>query len=335
MESKLRSPIFAALRRSPNHYNTRTNIWPIWVAAFTMLALLGIGSVGAAPVAKSTTKNKANHARSTAPGTRLFATGAVDPATSTVKAITADNRFTWIHLPADALIVQGGKNTTADAIGEGNKLSCQGKWVDDAWGPVFQAKRVEILGNIGDESLREKVAAACQAIQGTSQSASAARSDAYNDAAASVSSSDNTTATLNAETASLNAETDELKAYNDASNARQEVASRAFDEMNRLADAAESNPTMRHRPAALKAMRDAVVKYKQALDAEDAVAPVPPLLRVAEEFDRRANQQQKVYADLRLQYFGLKSHQGWELMRQALGRSDALIDEAKAALDNE
>ena len=58
------------------------------------------------------------------------------------------------------------------------------------------------------------------------------------------------------------------------------------------------------------------------------------MFRAAEEFDRRANQQQKVYADLRLQYFGLKSHQGWELMRQALGRSGALIDEAKAASGN-
>ena len=129
---------------------------------FTILSLLGTGNAGAVPHAKNTAKNKTNHARPAAQGTRLFATGAVDPATSTVKAITADNRFTWIRLTPTTLVIQGGKRITSGVIGEGDKLLCRGIWMNDAWGPVFQARQVEVIGSIGDTGLQAKVAAACQ-----------------------------------------------------------------------------------------------------------------------------------------------------------------------------
>ena len=307
---------------------TRRRAWTFWIAAFAVLSPLGIGSADATPHAKNT-RRKADHLQPVAQGTRLFTTGAVNPNTASVKAITGDNRFTWIQIPANVVIVQGGKPATADAIGEGSKVSCQGKWVDDAWGPVFQASRIEILGNIGETSLQQKVAAACQAIQGTSQS------NPGDDTGDPEPNSAATPADLNVDTANLNAETDQLKIYNEASDMRRDAANRAFDELNRLGDAAENDPAMRHRPAAVRAMRDAVAQYKQALDAEDSIAPIPPVLRVSEEFSRRSNQQHKIYADLRLQYFGLKSRQGWELMRQVLAKSSAFIDEAQAALDND
>ena len=291
---------------------------------FTILSLLGTGNAGAVPHAKNTAKNKTNHARPAAQGTRLFTTGAVDPATSTVKAITSDNRFTWIHLSADVLIVQGGKNTTADAIGEGNKLSCQGKWGDDAWGPVFQASRIEILGNIGDASLSQKVAAACQAIQGTSQSF-AQQPDADNDMTTPATDND-------ARTADLNANADELEAYNNAAAPRRAVAARHSDEVDRLGDAAYRDPTLRHNPMALKAMQNAVTKYKNALDALDSLAPVPRVARTAEMYEHQGDQQKKVYADLRLQYFGLKSRHGLELMKQALEKSAVMYQAAQVAL---
>lgn len=307
---------------------TRRGAWAIWIAAFAMLSAVGTGGADATPHAKNTHK-KASGFQSVARETRLFATGAVNPDTASVKAITGDNRFTWIQIPATVVIVQGGKSATADAIGEGSKLSCQGKWVDDAWGPVFQASRIEILGNIGGMILQQKVAAACQAIHGTSQS------NFGGDAGDPEPISAATTTDLDANTADLNAETDQLKIYNEASDTRREAANRAFDELNRLGDAAENDPAMRHRPAAVRAMRDAVAQYKQALDAEDSLAPIPSVLRVSEEFARRASQQNRVYANLRLQYFGLKDRQGWELMKQALAKSDTFLDEAKAALDSD
>lgn len=285
-----------------------------------MLALLGVGSAGAAPRATSTAKNRANHARPAAEGTRLFATGAVDPTTSSVKAITADNHFIWIHLPADALIVQGGKNTTAEAIGEGNKLSCEGKWVDDAWGPVFEAKRVEILGSIGGGDLQEKIAAACQAVQGTSRPASIPNDD---------------TTTRKTGTNGEAHDADNLAAYVDASCDRSDAADRAFTEMDRLADAADSNPAVRHNPQAIGAIKDAVAKYKQALDSAHSLAPVPLVLRNEEEYERQRDQQMKLYADLRLQYFGVNSDHGLHLMGQVLRNAHRLNDKAQAALSHD
>ncbi len=307
---------------------TRRRAWAVWTAAFAMLSLLGTGSADATPHAKSTHK-KASGFQPVARETRLFTTGAVNLDTASVKAITGDNRFTWIQMPANVVIVQGGKTATVDAISEGSKLSCQGKWVDDAWGPIFQASRIEILGNIGGTSLQQKVAAACQAIQGTSQSNSGGDTGDPEPSSAA------TTADLDADTTNLDAETDQLKIYNEASDVRREAANRAFDEMNCLGDAAENDPAMRHKPAAVRAMRDAVAQYKQALDAEDSLTPIPPALRLSEEFARRANQQERVYANLRLQYFGLKDRQGLGLMKQALAKCDAFLDEAKAALDSD
>ena len=256
-ERKSSIPVVSLLRRSRS-IKPYWKLWPVWVAAFTLLSSLGTGSAGAAPHAKNTTKNKTNHAKPVAQETRLFATGTVDPATSTIKAVTTDNRFTWLHLLADASVIQGGKNSTADAIGEGNKLSCQGKWVDDAWGPVFQANRVEIMGNIGDASLRQKVAAACQAIQGASPS------NSNDDTTTSVSAGDDGTAAL---------DLDNLATYTPVYVARAGAAAKAFQEVYRLFSAARTDPTMRHKLMAVKAMQAAVAKYKQALDAEDAITP--------------------------------------------------------------
>lgn len=132
------------------------------VLTLTILPLIVGSSVGAASHPKLTARTKASHSRPAAQGTRLFATGAVNRDTSTVKAISADNRFTFVNLTPTTIIIQGGKSVTPDAITEGNKLLCQGIWVDDAWGPVFQAKRIEIIGSIGDIALQAKVAAACQ-----------------------------------------------------------------------------------------------------------------------------------------------------------------------------
>ena len=306
----------------------------IAVLTFTILTLLGTGSVNAAPHAKNAVKNKTNHAQPASQGTWLFATGTVDPVTSTVKAITADNRFTWIRLPADALVIQGGKKTTTDAIGEGNKLLCQGKWVDDAWGPVFQASRIEIMGNIGDASLSQKVAAACQAIQGTSQS-SAQQPDADNDMTAPATDSDariDSTEDIEAKNADLKANTDELEAYNNAADPRRAVAAHYSDEVERLGDAAYRDPTLRHNPMALEAMQNAVTKYKNALDALDSLAPVPPVARTSEMYEHQGHQQGKVYADLRLQYFGLKSRHGLELMKQALEKAAVMYQAASVAL---
>jgi len=292
-------------------------IRPAWVAASIMLASLGISNVGASPVARNPVKNKTSHAQPAAQGTRLFATGAVDPETSTLKAITSDNRFTWIHLPADVLIVQGGKNIIVDAVGEGDKLLCQGKWIDDAWGPVFQAKRVEILGNVGGGSLQEKIAAACQAVQGTSRPASSPDDDPITHKTGSSREAD---------------DAESLAAYVDASCDRSDAADRAFTEMDHLADAADSNPAARHNPQAVGAIKDAVAKYKQALDLAHSLAPVPLVLRSEEEYERQRDQQMKLYADLRLQYFGVSSDHGLHLMGQVLRNAHRLNDKAQAAL---
>lgn len=165
MQSKSRSSILVAfLQHYPVACKPLLKTWPAWVAALTMLPLLGTCSAGAAPHTKHLTKNKASHAQPVAQGTRLFATGAVDPATSSVKAVSADNRFTWVRVQPTTLIVQAGRHMEPGAITEGDKLLCQGAWVDDAWGPIFQAKRVEIIGRISDAGLQEKVAAACRSV---------------------------------------------------------------------------------------------------------------------------------------------------------------------------
>lgn len=122
------------------------------------------GDVSAASHIKNAPKNKTSRARPAAQGTRLVATGTVNPDNSSIKAISADNRFTWVHLTPTTLIVQGGRCVTPGSIGEGDKLICQGTWVDDAWGPIYQAKRVEVIGTVGEVALQGKVAAACQRI---------------------------------------------------------------------------------------------------------------------------------------------------------------------------
>jgi hypothetical protein len=114
--------------RPRKHGITKTHqkAWAIWGAAFAMLSAVGTGGADAMPHAKNTHK-KASGFQPVARGTRLFTTEAVNPDTASVKAITGDNRFTWIQMPANVVIVQGGKTATVDAIGEGSKVSCQGK----------------------------------------------------------------------------------------------------------------------------------------------------------------------------------------------------------------
>lgn len=142
------------------------------VLAMTTVPLLVAGSVSAAPHIKKVPKNKISRTQPAAQGTRLIATGAVNPDNSSIKAISADNRFTWVHLTPTTLIVQGGRRVSPGSIGEGDKLICQGSWVDDAWGPIYQAKRVEVIGGVGETALQEKVAAACQRIASSGPSAS-------------------------------------------------------------------------------------------------------------------------------------------------------------------
>ena len=140
------------------------NTWPIWVVAFTMLTLLGASSVQAASNAKHTARNRTSHAQVASPGTRMVATGTIDAATSSLKAVSADNHFTWVRVTPATLVVQAGRRLAPGSIAEGDKLLCRGGWVDDAWGPIFEAKRVEIIGHISDTGLQEKVAAACQSV---------------------------------------------------------------------------------------------------------------------------------------------------------------------------
>ncbi len=148
------------------------------VAAVMLLSLLGAGNVSAAHYPKTLLRTKTTHARPATLGTRLVATGSVNPDTSSIKAISTDNHFTWIYLTPVTIIVQGGRPVTPGSIGEGDKLICQGTWVDDAWGPIYQAKRVEVIGSIGASALQEKVAAACQHIaQDGSGMASGSESD--------------------------------------------------------------------------------------------------------------------------------------------------------------
>ena len=52
--------------------------------------------------------------------------------------------------------------------------------------------------------------------------------------------------------------------------------------------------------------------------------PVPLVFRNAEKYYRQANQQKKVFADLSLQYFGLKSPHGNKLILEVLDKADVL-----------
>ena len=83
-----------------------------------------------------------------------------------------NNHFTWVRVQPTTLVVQAGRRVEPKSIGEGDKLLCQGTWVNDAWGPIFQAKRVEIIGRISDAGLQERVAAACQNIAHSGSSGS-------------------------------------------------------------------------------------------------------------------------------------------------------------------
>ena len=262
-------------------------------------------------------------AHSTALTTRVFATGRFDAATSTIKIITNDNHFAWIVLPVNVIVVQGGKSATGEAIQEGDKLLCQGGWLDDGWGPTFQAAHVEIVGSIGDAKLQAKVAAACQAIQDSSRTGSFQPED--NDNSASAASADD------AKDSDLSKNADEIEAYNNAVAPRQAAVSRGFAEVERLADAAYSDSTLQHNPAAVKAMRSAVTRYKRALDAVDSLAPVPPMLRNAELYKHRGDQLEKVYATLRLRYFGTKIHSQLGMLVQVQDKAAAMYDAAKVA----
>lgn len=149
---------------------------------FTILPLLGTASTQAAPNAKHPVGNRNGHAQAASPGTRLVATGPIDTATSSLKAVSADNHFTWMRVQPATLVVQAGRRLTPGSITEGDKLLCRGAWVNDAWGPVFEAKRVEIIGHISDAGLQEKVAAACQSVTDGGSAASNGSSFSQSDA---------------------------------------------------------------------------------------------------------------------------------------------------------
>ncbi len=154
---------------------------PALALTFTILPLLGSASAQAAPNAKHLARSKAGHAQAASLGTRLVATGTIDAATSSLKAVSADNHFTWVRLQPATLVVQAGRRLTPGSITKGDKLVCRGIWVDDAWGPIFEAKRVEIIGHISDAGLQEKIAAACQSVTDGGSTASGGSSFIHSD----------------------------------------------------------------------------------------------------------------------------------------------------------
>lgn len=103
-------------------------------------------------------------AHSTAPMTCVFATGTFDPANSTVKVITSENRFAWIHIAPSVVVMRGSKRVGAETIQEDDKIVCQGLWVDDGGSLTLRATSVKITGQISYGSLHDKIAAACQNI---------------------------------------------------------------------------------------------------------------------------------------------------------------------------
>ena len=220
---------------------------------------------------------------------------------------------------------------SARALGivEGDKLLCQGIWVDDAWGPIYQSKRVEIIGNVGDEGLRSRVAAACQAIQ---------------DSSTPVSGDGTPSAEMGDGDATKTEATEE-----DGQTWRAAVM-RAFAEVARLSDAADKNKALRHDPQAMKAMKNAVAKYDGALDWADSLTIASPEIgglddsirremadafQASENYDRLADRQMKLWANLRLQYFGRNNQHSLALEVQAIQRSNKLGDAAQNALEKE
>ncbi|MGI4791505.1 MAG: hypothetical protein ACRYFS_21975, partial [Janthinobacterium lividum] len=112
---------------------------------------------------------------------------------------------------------------------------------------------------------------------------------------------------------------------------RQAIVIRDFAEVERLADAAHADAMLEHNPVAIEAMRSAVTRYKRALDAADSLAPVPRMLRNAELYKHRGNQLEKVYATLRLRYFGTRNHSQIEMLIQVQDKAVAMYDAAESA----
>lgn len=131
----------------------------------TTLIITGLALLSVAPshAAKHTKAKQVTHtAHSAAAVTRVFATGSFDPATATVKVITSDNRFAWVHISPNTVVLRGGKRVGAETIQEDDKLLCQGAWIDDQGSLTLRVTSVKIIGQISYGGLHDKIAAACQ-----------------------------------------------------------------------------------------------------------------------------------------------------------------------------
>ena len=237
---------------------------------FALLLSFSAGSVSAASHVKATAHNKISQVSSPAPGTRLIATGAIDLATSSVKAISANNRFTWVRVQSTTIVVQAGRRLGPESISEGDKLLCQGAWVDDAWGPVFQAKRVEIIGRIGDVGMQEKVAAACQSVADSGSR----RSGGSGELSFGKVNTDNL----------VNRQAQELQDYQTSLQERSDAVDQA---KTKLMDQVEKAGTLGYDRQFEADFNQAKGDYDAALDSLTNIRPVPPAMSRANSLARQ------------------------------------------------
>jgi hypothetical protein len=229
-----------------------------------ILPMLSAGSVDAASPAKHRPKSKSIHAQPATQGTRLFATGGLDPTTSSIKAVSADNHFTWMRVQPTTLVVQAGRHMEPGAITEGDKLLCQGAWVDDSWGPVFQAKRVEIIGRISEVGLQEKVAAACQSVADSGSR----RSGGAGESSFGKVNTDNL----------VNRQAQELQDYQTSLQERSDAVDRG---KAKLMDQIEKASTLGYDRQFEASFTQARGDYESALDKLASIRPIPPAMSKA------------------------------------------------------
>lgn len=291
------------------------------ILALTILPLLTTGEAHAAPHVKHAAKVR--HARPATQGTRLVATGSVDPNTSSVKAVSADNRFTWVQVQPTTLVVQAGKRITVGDIGEGDKLLCQGEWVDDAWGPMFRAKRVEIIGRISDAGLQEKVAVACQ---------SASQSDGAGSAGSGFGQTDTGARQLRQLT--------DLDPFVNAFQSRYDAMAEAQkDVLNQFAKAER----LGYDPSFEEDFEKSRQNLNSALSSLDNITPVPPSMSKTNSLIQQGCSAYREWSNLMQQHYrmGAFGTDNGYMVREEVKQSDKAaqlfdqaLEESKSGIDN-
>lgn len=297
------------------HNHSQFGLIRLFGAAFAALSLLGASNVSAAPHAKNLLRTKTNNARPVAPGTRLIATGTINPDTSSIKAISTDNRFTWVHLTPATLIVQGSRHVTPGSIGEGDKLICQGSWVDDAWGPIYQATRVEVIGTVGVATLQAKVAAACQRIAQDGSGSAGSAGDEQADTSVSAS-----------------PQFGALKSYSaeyDSKYAAEETTRQA------LWDQVKKAESLGYDPAFERDFDNARQDFNAALGQLDSISPVPSSMSETNDSIQKGCSAYRKWADLLRQDYRqiATGHDNDYMTRDRVEKTDEatkLFDEASA-----